>query len=256
VARTSPAAEAATTRSSERLRELAGHRFVTVRQAVAENDAAPDDVVIGLVEDANPVVRSAAATTGTARPGTHAALAASSDRWVRAILAHTAAAGARPPAYEIQRGLVEDSVAEVRERVAETTSFQDLFDRLLRDPSPRVRGICAANPRVTRDVVDRLLSDPSAVVRRLAVAGGIRYPDDGQLLRMASDRSVEVRWQVAIRPGAWRRALDVLSYDSDEIVRGHAVSRLRGEIVDEFAGLARRRAESVAGLRFDPSPTG
>ncbi|HEU0205774.1 MAG TPA: hypothetical protein VFQ74_03650 [Pseudolysinimonas sp.] len=118
--------------------------------------------------------------------------------------------------------LADDESKEVRELIASTTNYEDILDTLLDDPVEEVRAACAANPRIDRDRIDRLITDRSSLVRRRAVAMGLRYPDEEQLLRLAGDRSSTVRWEVAISWRSTGRVMEVLLNDADEDLRHHA----------------------------------
>jgi hypothetical protein len=117
---------------------------------------------------------------------------------------------------ETQNRLAHDDSPEVRSRVAETTSYRDLLDLLIGDAEPEVRGMAAANPRIDRQQMEKLITDPIARVRINAVNLGWHYPDDGQLLRLASDRSSRVRWSALYRPGSPRALYELLANDADE----------------------------------------
>ncbi|KTR54402.1 hypothetical protein NS359_00075 [Curtobacterium oceanosedimentum] len=77
--------------------------------------------------------------------------------------------------------------------------------------------------------MERLVTDRNRMVRAAAAANGLRYPDDEQLLRLARDKSAEVRWAVLFRPDRPRRAIELIAEDSDEMNRQHARIALRDE---------------------------
>ncbi|MBU4214079.1 MAG: hypothetical protein KJ792_05435 [Actinobacteria bacterium] len=243
--------------SLSRLAELAGHSSARVRDAVALNPSTDDATLLRLAYDDRAEVRIGAAVTGGSRPALEGDLAASPDKWVRAILAHAYAAA---PHLQLlrptQERLTEDSFYEVRERIAETTAHRDLFERLLADPDPRVRGRCGSNPRALRTDMDRLLGDRHLEARRVAVTFGALFPDEEQTLRAAQDRSAEVRWAVLFRAGAPRSVAIALADDPDESVRDHARSAVRDrggvwEPLGEAEALAERGGLAAAGLTFD-----
>lgn len=160
----------------------------------------------------------------------------------------------RSLARTIQVKLAADTSTDPRVWIAQTTPYLDLFEALLRDGDPTVRGSCAANPRITREQMQVLVEDRIAKTRRLAVAFGLRYPDADQLIRLASDRSAEVRWAVLFRVDAPRRAVEIIADDTDEMNRRHAQGFLEGRQrlysnqVIEFSRDRRARAER--GLQF------
>lgn len=126
------------------------------------------------------------------------------------------------------------------------------------DKDPRVRGMCAANPRIALGQMEQLVTDKSRVTRASAVMGGLRYPDDDQLVRLAQDRSAEVRWAVIIRPDCPRRALELNAGDSDAINRQHAENALadnRYVMADQVVEHARReRDRALRAQPFDRPP--
>lgn len=160
--------------SAERFAELAGHASARVRQAVADAAAATDETVRLLIRDGNDLVRITAANNVGGRPSIEADAAASEDEWVRANLAHTYA---QEPYKQLlrqtQEVLVGDSFREVRMRMAETTGYRDLYERLMADPEPRVRGACAWNPRVTPEDMEIVLQDRHRETRAMALDGGV-----------------------------------------------------------------------------------
>jgi hypothetical protein len=129
--------EATNSGSTSRLEELAAHRSTSVRIAVAENTSSADGLILRLSRDADELVRLSAAGNVRNRPHIHDSLAHSDDKWVRAILAHTFARDDdRSLSYAVQRQLAFDDFWEVRERIAETTNYSDLFDSCLADVHP------------------------------------------------------------------------------------------------------------------------
>lgn len=245
------------------LRELGAHRSKTVRSAVADNPAADDITIAALLDDRSHDVRLAAAGNLTERPDLHERAARSSDAWVRAITAHTyAGQDDRSLALDVQRILADDSFAETRGRIAETTNDLDLFEHLMRDGSPTVRGWCASNPRITREQMERLVSDRRLEVRAAAAANGLRYPDDEQLLRLARDRSAEVRWAVLFRVDLPRAAVELITQDPDEMNRQHAQMALRdehainGEGAIESARAERTRVDRLLSFPAESDDTG
>lgn len=238
------------------LRTLGERPEETVRRAVAENPATDDGTLARLLHDLVDVVRATAATGLADRPQLHDDAARSPDRWVRAILAHTYARDDRRSlALPVQRLLAADDFDETRGRVGATTDDPEVFAALLDDASPRVRAWCASNPRISRAQMERLVTDPIRHVRAGAAANGLRWPDDDQLLRLAHDRSVEVRWAVVFRVDRPREALEVVARDSDEWNRRHAELALQDERninADQVVASARTERARVRDLRpFD-----
>lgn len=236
--------------SAERLAELAGHASARVRQAVADAAAATDETVRLLIQDGNDLVRITAANNVGGRPSIEADVAASEDEWVRANLAHTYA---QEPYKQLlrktQEVLVGDSFREVRMRMAETTGYRDLYERLMADPEPRVRGACAWNPRVTPEDMEVLLQDRHRETRAMALDGGSGTLTHEQALRAARDPSADVRWATLFRPGAPATVAEALADDSDETVRNAAreAATQGREAIWEPAGEADAIAEREAG---------
>lgn len=212
------------------LRALAEHESRSVRVAVAENAATDDLTIEHLLADDVDVVRATAADALRGRPQLHEVAARSPDKCVRAILAHLYVSDdQRSLARAVQKVLAVDPFGEVRGRMAQTTDDLQIFEALLADPSPAVRALCASNPRISLRQMERLVTDRNRMVRAAAAANGLRYPDDEQLLRLARDKSAEVRWAVLFRPDRPRRAIELIAEDSDEMNRQHARIALRDE---------------------------
>lgn len=234
------------------LRALAGHEAKSVRIAVAENSATDDPTIGRLLADDVDVVRFAAAAALRDRPQLHEVATSSPDKWVRAILAHLYADDdQRSLALAVQKTLAVDPFGEARGRTAETTNDLQIFEALLDDSSSTVRAMCALNPRISLDQMERLITDRDRAVRAAAAANGLRYPDDDQLVRLARDKSAEVRWAVLFRPDRPRRAIELIAEDSDEMNRYHAQIALHDErdiiapAATQQTRAERRRAQRV-----------
>jgi hypothetical protein len=221
------ALEATTAKDADVLRSLSTHRSMSVRYAVADNPASDDETIALLLNDPNESVRYTAASNLAERP-------------------------ALP--RDVQRALMTDTFAETRSRIAETTNQLDIFETLLQDSDERVRAACAANPRITREQMERLVTDRRWEVRASAAARGMRYPDEEQLLRLAQDRSVGVRWTVVYRPDRPRAALELIARDDDEM-NAHAAKCMLGDDdlnsaqVTNHARAQRAKAEGAAGFQ-------
>ncbi len=236
---------------------MAEHPSKRVRDSVAQNTSANDETVLLLARDDAPGVRLGAATNVMGRPGIESELAQSPDRWVRAILAHTHAGSTGGSLRRAtQDRLAVDDFYEVRARVAETTNLRDLYDRLLGDEDPRVRGACAANLRTTWADAETLLSDRSWTTRALFVHRGVHFPDAEQLLQAARDRSAGVRYNALFRAGAPKEVAQLLADDPDEDVRARARAVLDGQPTWDPAGEAAAVVERSAAPRpnFEQHP--
>jgi hypothetical protein len=220
-------AEAASPATSHgRLAELATHRSRSVRMAVADNPAASDELLALLADDTDTVVRMIAAQNEVPRPDLEEHLSRSPHSDVRRVLADKYRWSAVDLPWSAQYRLAQDSEKEVRERMAATTNYLDVFMILMADPLPIVRAYCSKNPRVTREQLNTLMEDSSYVVRA-SVAGGwaarvSSRPDDEQLLRLAADKSVVVRHNVVTRYDVPSAALALLRSDPDAQIREEA----------------------------------
>ncbi|MEO7722558.1 MAG: hypothetical protein ABIS08_11670 [Pseudolysinimonas sp.] len=240
------------------LRDLSRHTSKTVRVLVARNPAADDETIGRMSQDAEEVVRLACAGNLAGRPSLQRAAAESPEKWVRAALASTFARddeGSLP--YDLQARLARDEFREARGWVAETTNYEDLFAILIADPDPRVRARCAANPRISRAQMEVLVTDRQWGVRAYTASAGLRYPDDEQAMRLARDRSAEVRWAVLFRVDRPRAAIELIAQDTDEMNRRHAQSELdfgSNTLPDAEASVRANRERARRGLEFESPP--
>lgn len=264
--------------SRARLAELALHRSVSVREMVAGNPSLGQDTIeklarddawrvraaaatrpelsdatlLALASDAKDQVRWATVENAATRPSVITTLAASPDRLVRQLVAHHNRAFPLP--HAVQAALAEDESPDTRGSIAASTQYRDVFANLLRDPDPQTRGRCAENERATREDFELLLADSSRVTRRTAVAIGVIFPDDEQLIRLARDRSADVRWHVVFRVDAPREALQIIADEDDEMNSRHALSALRDPRAvnagDAIEQARRRRVEAASTSAF------
>lgn len=235
------------------------HRSRRVRSCAAGNPAIDDDLVELLLGDAVDVVRLSAASNLSERPALQPLAARSPDAWVRAVLAHTYRWHFdRSLSYDVQSALASDDFFEVRFRIAETTNYLDIFESLMADEEPRVRAGCASNPRISRDQMELLITDRRAVVRQSAAANGLLFPDDDQLVRLATDRSASVRWNVIFRVDRPRRALELIAADDDEVNSRHARAALNDphQVIAPPAesGVRLRRTAALGATPFESPP--
>lgn len=246
---------ASTSTDASALRDLSRHRSKAVRMSVAGNPAADDETIARLSHDADELVRLACAGNLANRPVLQRAAAASSEKWVRAKLAGTFARDdKRSLPYDLQARLAGDEFRDVRGWIAETTNYRDLFDLLIVDADPRVRARCAANPRISRAQMELLVTDRQWGVRAYTASAGLRYPDDEQIVRLAGDRSAEVRWAVLFRVDRPREAVEMITQDADEMNRRHAqLGPVMGP--DYVASVRSDRRRATLGLHFESPPT-
>jgi hypothetical protein len=230
----------------EVVRSLGADRSARVRMSVAENPAIPDDLLLTLSNDADAAVRYTAAWSAQGRPAVLPTLAESPDTTVREIIAgiNSLEQLERP----IQQSLALDHSREARARIAESTQYRGIFEALLTDADPRVRGRCGGNPRATRDDLEALSTDRSAVARTIAVAVGLQFPDDDQLVRLARDRSSQVQWAVIMRVGSPREAVEIVAANGDEMNRHQAsavLNRGGGNAPNVIASVMQSRVEAA-----------
>jgi hypothetical protein len=210
------------------LAELASSRHERVRFAVAANPHTPPDVVAALVADRSPLVRGAAVANLELPVSVDNRVAFSGDGELRLVLAGKYADSERDLSRSAQEHLARDEKADVRAVVARTTNFLHLFDALMVDPVDRVRAGCAQNPRITESAAFSLARDRAMEVR-FCIAS-IPYgpiPNEAELRRLASDKSVDVRWAVAVRTNVSEEILKELEGDSHVDVRHQASGSLR-----------------------------
>ena len=220
-----------------------------LKEQVALNTSLDDETVLSLATDLKLEVRRAAAINARGRDRVVEVLSRSPYPEVRQFVAwHNSVSQLD---RDVQTRLAADPEREVRQHIAETTQYRALFDQLLEDSDPRVRGVCAGNPRATRSDIERLLSDRSATVRSMAVALGVVFPDDEQLLRMARDRSANTQWALIMRVDAPREALEIVAREGDEMNRAQAQASLAGYSYSEQVA-ASQREERAAALLLGP----
>ncbi|MEP6479113.1 MAG: hypothetical protein ABJB03_09230 [Rhodoglobus sp.] len=208
------------------LQRLSVDRSARIRLAVAHNPSLDDELVLALAEDPTPIVPLAAAWNARGRPAVIPVLARSLDASIRRIVASLNRSSQLE--HDTQQLLAADENREVREQIAETTQYRDIFESLMSDPNPRVRGHCGGNPRATRDDIEQLLADRSGTTRTLTVVLGVKYPDDDQLVRVARDRTVNAQWAVVMRVGSPRVAVEIVALEGDDTNRQQAEAVLAG----------------------------
>jgi len=221
-------AEARTTASPERIAELALHRSIEVRFSISRNPAVGDDVILSLIDDNSANVRISAADAAKHRGQLHELLSRSPFPEVRATLAGAASLPlATGLSHDLQLLLARDEAVEVRHTLARLTAYRDVFDLLLADGVPRVRGYCAHNPRISKKQMSTLVADGSWVVRACSLAG-FQFPTDDQVIALAKDRSAQVRWAALMRFPKPHEVIDLLLHDSDEMNRNQAEAQAAG----------------------------
>lgn len=203
------------------------HTSLWVRQPVQMNPSTPDDVLLGMIEDPRNRKKLSWFEALRGRPELEAAVSNCVDENVRADLAFTYGWAEGKLARATQQVLARDPSPKVRVNLARSTNYEDLFTALLDDADSDVRRHCAENPRASRDHIERLVTDRAWRVRQGAVAFGVRFPDEEQLIRLANDKSVEVRWAVVYNLRSPRAAIEIVALGDDEMNRHAALNWLR-----------------------------
>jgi len=211
---------ARTDAAPDTLRLLAADPDRAVREAVAANTGAPDDLLIRLLEDSHWSVRWTVVTNPAAGETVQQAMCEAADQDVRFILAQ------QPHLpMDIVFKLAHDPARQVRGVLAELTDNLAALQTLLEDGDAQVRAQAGMN-RATTDIQRRrLVHDPSRTVRNAVVHAkaihGWDVPEE-DLLLLARDRSVNVRFWLATLPGATLPVYEILAEDPDEMVAANA----------------------------------
>jgi len=220
------------------LQRLATDPDRATREAVAGNTSTPPDTLISLLSDRDFDVRYAATTNPAADLRVQRAMCASPVSDVREVLAQRPGL---PP--EIVGLLARDPHRQVRETIAHSVDLPAVLQTLLDDPNPAVRATAAQNPHTTAAQRRQLTRDPAAQVRASVVHAMARHGwniAEEDLLRLAADRSLNVRFWVANLPGSTRPVYETLAEDPDDQIAvsarqwlqkpagpGHTVGRRR-----------------------------
>lgn len=191
-------AEASSTSvTTARLRELAGHDAVEVREAVAKRDDLPDDVIAHLAGDAYDMIRRHVAE--------RAEWPARSLLW----------GGGYPPPVAMRIDIAHRRALPL-----------DAWELLAEDPYPEVREALARNPELTVWAARRLAEDPDTGVRQTVARREI-LPDE-VVERLARDDEASVRVTVARRRSLSALVVCQLWHDSDPEVRARLWSSWGG----------------------------
>ncbi|GAB2646578.1 hypothetical protein [Kribbella swartbergensis] len=125
---------------------------------------------------------------------------------------------------ELIEALLADSDWQVREQLAVNTPSVNVLQRLMNDADARVRGEVALNDLATEEQLRILANDASAVTRAKVAAREV-LPEDVQL-RLAADRSQNVRWWLCVTHDRDIALMRTMSADPSELVADHAKSAL------------------------------
>ncbi|MFI6458554.1 hypothetical protein ACIBF6_44285 [Streptosporangium amethystogenes] len=201
------------------LRALAQDPDLKARQSLVKNPSCPSGVLITLVEDPHWSVRWSLPDHPAADADVRRAICQSADEDLRGLLAEQDGLD-----EETNSVLAADPSPNVRAGLAAHTDDPDILAALITDADPKVRVGATQNP-ITTTKQHRLLSnDKFATVRKAAITSG-KLPYD-ELQRLAHDRSVDVRWCLAIWPTTPETVLRVLAEDPHPHVVAPARARL------------------------------
>jgi hypothetical protein len=190
------------------------------REALAGNPGAPVEVLVALVGDPHWAVRYGVLENPAGGERVRRALCASDDRHLRGRLA-----GEPDLSDEIVALLLADPSPEVRAALGEATEDADVLATLLTDPDPKVRAAATMNRNATAEQRRAMVRDPSWGVRNAVIWGmstwGWGVPEE-DLLLLARDRSVNVRYWLANLAGSTRTVYEILAADPDRHVAATA----------------------------------
>jgi len=176
------------TTSPEILRNLISYNDKDLNYLVAENESAPEDVLVELAGDKEWVVRCAVALNRAA------------------------------PA-EILKNLSKDRHGHVRSAVAiNTSSPEDVLDSLSMDKNVSVREAVTRNEAVTADILTKMSDDDNDIVRR-NIAHNKTVVTAEVLRKLADDEDWYIRREVAENQRAPADVLVKLSKDEQEGIR-------------------------------------
>ncbi|MEU4534429.1 hypothetical protein AB0G15_06155 [Streptosporangium sp. NPDC023825] len=201
------------------LRALAQDPDLKTRQTLVKNPSCPSDVLINMVEDPHWSVRWSVPEHPAADAEARRAICRSADEVLRGLLAEQDGLDGKTNSV-----LAADPSPNVRARLAAHTDAPDILATLITDATPKVRAGATENPITTTNQHRLLSNDKSATVRKAAVTSE-KLPHD-ELHRLAHDRSVDVRWYLALWPTTPETVLRVLSEDPHPDVVAQAQARL------------------------------
>jgi Leucine rich repeat variant len=203
----------------EALHMLIADRDLATREAVARSPAVPEDGLITLLADRHWRVRLTAASNPAATLSARRAMCVATDPDIRLVLAQQPGLP-----VEIGEALARDESFKVRDALAQCTDQPAVLETLLTDRDGRVRGSAGMNSLTTVPQLLALRHDKDWRARNAVVwanSDGREVPVE-DLLALARDRSVNVRWWLANLPGATREVYEILSRDNDETVSATA----------------------------------
>lgn len=146
-------------------------------------------------------------------PATRAAIAAAVNTDAAALMATRSGTD-----HQVARELADHPDWKVRAGVLRFTTDPAVFQRLLHDDDPRVRGAAIDNDSLTDDELQALAEDPRHEPRCCVAASSRTPPYVLQML--AVDPSSTVRWNVAFHHSTNIPVLELMRDDPDEEVRG------------------------------------
>ncbi|MEU3164149.1 HEAT repeat domain-containing protein [Streptosporangium sp. NPDC006930] len=203
--------------SADLLRTLCRDPDLKVRQSVVENSNCPADVLRELVNDSHKSVRWSVPDHPNSDINVKREITAPPDGVLRRIMAEY---DTLEP--EIVHLLMEDQSSEVKEGLAAHTALPDVLAALV---DPKIRAGAAQNPRTTPEQRHTLARDPSALVRANLLKF-VELPEE-DLRLLAHDRSINVRWWLAVWPDTPNSILETLEQDPNDEVSEAAKSTLK-----------------------------
>lgn len=198
------------------------------RVLVARHPATPTEALLLLAEDSDWSVQRAVLHRPANDPTVVDRLRHSHHDVIRALLAPPVSREAQPARTPMARAHLgppegpPDSEARARSARSPSLTREDAL-AFARDESFLVRCALAENAQADAMILEPLMDDPHASVR-VALAENPRFT---QLALLATDPNSAVRRAVAARSDTPREVLEMLSRDSQTVVRDRATETLR-----------------------------
>lgn len=202
-----------------RLNSLTSREFRAVRKAVAENMAAPKDVLADLfLEFPESVLQNPASALFDMDE-------AGPLGWVRKRRRLLVVQRIKA---EFLHRFAQDRDAGVRTSLATIRHApEDVLLQLATDPEDDVRAAVANNIEAPAVALRSLVKDPSGRVRRSLASNRSTPPE--ALHEMALDTDRDVRRMVSMNQSAWLESAKILANDPDPVVRSIAQQRIANE---------------------------
>ncbi|MBN1391478.1 MAG: DUF2330 domain-containing protein [Sedimentisphaerales bacterium] len=204
------------------LRKYAKDKDEEVRQAVAENEFTPTDILTMLAMDNSEAIRRGVAQNISTPPKVLNKLCSDSSSNVQEAVASNISV-----TTEILKKLATNNNSNVRAAVAGNSRTQvDVLVELSKDENWYVRANVASHLNIPDDVLRSLANDKDDSVR-CNVAENHNTPKD-MLRLLARDKNLTVRYRIVCNPNTPTNVLKVLTNDTEKSVSQEA-SRLLAE---------------------------